>query len=263
VKVFISWSGPLSEQIARIFREWLPTIIPAAEPWVSSEDIEKGARWLTQLSDELASTSFGIFCLVPENLNSPWLNFEAGALSRSVDSSRVSPFLLGASASDLRGPLTQFQATVYEENDLRRLVLSISKACGNQCLSEDRLDQAFQVCWPWLRDRLDPILEQVKLSKLKSQADSSSTPPQATKQSLEDIHIKILTTLATDDGSEEIGATLDSLCYLLNMKSAKMLYYLETLQDMRLIQRTEDWQDNVWYELTSQGRAFLVENNMI
>ena len=135
MKVFISWSGTLSEQVARVLRDWLPTVIPAVQPWVSSEDIEKGARWLAQLSDELASTTFGILCIVPGNLHSSWLNFEAGALSRSVDSSRVSPFLLGVSASDLRGPLAQFQATKYEESDLRRLVLSLNKACGEQSLA--------------------------------------------------------------------------------------------------------------------------------
>jgi TIR domain len=174
MKVFIGWSGSLSEQVARVLREWIPTVLSSVQPWMSSEDIDKGAQWVAQLSSELSATSFGILCLVPNNLDSPWLNFEAGALARSIDSSRVSPFLLGVPAADLRGPIGQFQATLYDENDLRRLVLTINKACGGKGLPQERLDQAFRVCWPWLRTRLDPLLEQAKLSSLPLQASLSS-----------------------------------------------------------------------------------------
>ena len=103
MKVFISWSGARSKKVALIFRDWLPTVIQAIEPFVSSEDIEKGARWNTDIAQELKESSFGLICVTKENLSAPWLNFEAGALSKTIDNTYVAPLLFDVKPSDLKG----------------------------------------------------------------------------------------------------------------------------------------------------------------
>ena len=49
-------------------------------------DIEKGENWDKILSQELEECRYGIVCLTPENINAPWINFEAGAIAKSLDS---------------------------------------------------------------------------------------------------------------------------------------------------------------------------------
>jgi len=157
MKVFLSWSGTKSHAVAKALHEWLPCVIGACEPYVSSLDIEKGARWSPELARQLESSSFGILCVTSDSAESPWLNFEAGALSKVVSESRVCPVLLGMKKSDLVGPLVQFQLTVFESSDFRRLMASINATCGNDAVPERRLDLVFQQMWPALLKQLEGI----------------------------------------------------------------------------------------------------------
>jgi hypothetical protein len=157
MKVFISWSGDTSRRVAEVLREWLPSVIQAVHPYVSSEDIDKGARWSADISRELEESNYGILCVTRENLGAPWLNFEAGALSKSFDKSRVSPFLFKIDRTEVTGPLLQFQSTICERDDVRKLLRSINAACDSG-LDDVRLDGIFEVWWPNLQKELDTIV---------------------------------------------------------------------------------------------------------
>ena len=157
MKVFISWSGALSEQVARILYEWLPSVLQTVSPYISSEDIDKGSRWSIELARELEISSYGIICVTPDNMAAPWLNFEVGALSKAFDASRVSPFLLKVRPSELTGPLTQFQATSHDRQDVLRLLEGINESCGEVALDANRLNRVFDVWWPNLDERLSAL----------------------------------------------------------------------------------------------------------
>jgi hypothetical protein len=175
MKVFISWSGDLSRNVATILRDWLPAVIQSVEPYVSSEDIDKGTRWSSDISGELEASSFGILCITSANLQAPWINFEAGALSKSVESSRVSPFLFNVKRSDIAGPLVQFQSTVNEKEDIFKLVTSLNDA-EEKSLAIDRLKVIFEVWWPKLEEALSKLPQQTegatkKTSEKKKELD--------------------------------------------------------------------------------------------
>ncbi len=158
MKVFISWSGDLSHKVVCAFRDWLPAVIQSVHPYVSSEDIDKGTRWSTDIAKELDQSSYGVICVTRDNVNAPWVSFEAGALSKIVDKSNVSPFLFNIKRSDVQGPLLQFQSTIYEPEDVFKLIKSINKRIddGHQ-LADDQLRRAFDVWWPQLDSSLSAI----------------------------------------------------------------------------------------------------------
>lgn len=157
MKIFISWSGPRSQAMAEALKEWLPNVIQAVDPWVSSSDIDAGMRWTPALAEELQQTQLGILCLTAENLNAPWLLFEAGALSKIIDKSRVCPYLLGLEPTDVVGPLAQFQAVAAEKDGTKKLLQTINHVQRENALPEDRLNTIFNAFWPSLNQILKDI----------------------------------------------------------------------------------------------------------
>lgn len=176
MKVFLSWSGSNSHKVAIVLRDWLPSVIQAVTPYVSSEDIDKGARWSTDIAEELEDSAFGILCVTKENIDAPWLTFEAGALSKTMEKSFVSPFLFDIKRSEVDGPLLQFQSTIFEKEDIEKLIKTINKACDPDGLTEERLNKAFEVWYPTLEN---------ELNKLKNNTPKSakSTPNASTSES--------------------------------------------------------------------------------
>lgn len=161
MKVFLSWSGHKSHQVALVLRDWLPSVIQSITPYVSSEDIDKGARWSTDIAKELEDSSFGILCVTKENLEAPWLLFEAGALSKMMDKGSVCPFLFDLKMAEIKeGPILQFQTTVFEKDDIKKLLLSLNKACGESGLKEELLTKSYEVWWPSLEQSLNKVMEE-------------------------------------------------------------------------------------------------------
>jgi len=157
MKVFISWSGERSRRVADALRNWLPKVIQAIDPWISSADVEKGSRWSPDVARHPEAVKVGIICLTPENLDSSWVLFEAGALSRTLDITYICPYLFDLEPAQVGQPLGQFQATKAERSDTKRLICTLNQSLGDQALARDRLDEAFDQWWPDLERELAEI----------------------------------------------------------------------------------------------------------
>jgi hypothetical protein len=159
MKLFISWSGSVSQQIAQEVRDWFPLILPAVQPFITTTDIDKGARWQGEISKELDNSSYGIVCLTADNVKSQWLAFEAGALSKHLVG-RVATVLFGIGHAQVPPPLSMFQGTLFNETDFRQLVSNVNAAVPTeQRREDDQLDVLFPMLWTRLHNPVDLILQ--------------------------------------------------------------------------------------------------------
>ena len=158
-KVFISWSGDLSKKLAEEIRLWLPGVLQFVKPYFTPNDIEKGTRWSTEIAGELSSSNAGIICLTKDNINKPWILFEAGALSKNFGKSNVCTILFNLDSADFSGPLTSFQATKFDKTDFKKLLTTINNTGAESKLESAVLNDVFEMWWPKLELKVKEILK--------------------------------------------------------------------------------------------------------
>ena len=164
MKLFISWSGERSKALANKLGDWLPMILQYVEPFVSDQDISAGDRWAQKIAGELENSNFGIICITPENLNSEWILFESGALSKSMNDGKVIPLLFGLEISDLTGPLAQFQAQKADKNGMMEVIRSINKVAKNKT-ADNIVNKLVPSLWPEFESELKLIKKPSKDNK--------------------------------------------------------------------------------------------------
>jgi SAM-dependent methyltransferase len=153
MSVFISWSGKRSRTIAEILGNWLGTLIPDSSPWVSTE-IAKGEIWSREVQDQLKNSRFGLLCVNSQNFLSPWILFEAGALSNILAPNCVCPYLIDLNASQIKAPLSMFQAVQStSKEDHWKLLLTIN-ARQEHPYPRQLLEPAFEKSWQILQEEI-------------------------------------------------------------------------------------------------------------
>lgn len=158
MEIFISWSGELSKNLGEVLTNWIPGVLQFVKPYFTPDDIVKGSRWSSEIAKELQESQIGIIVLTKDNLSNPWIMFEAGALSKQMDKSKICPILFGLEKTDLVGPLVQFQATSFIKEDIKKLVKTINDESGDSKLKDNVLDDVFEMWWPKLDDRVNRVM---------------------------------------------------------------------------------------------------------
>ena len=165
VRVFISWAGELGERLGQAIANWIRDTLQFVEPIFTPGHIEKGTKWLSEISTQLENCDCGIICLTKGNLDSPWILFEAGALSKKP-SSRVCTLLFDVAKAEVTFPLAMFQATQFGKEDFRKLIVAINKAGGEFSLEESGFARTFDKWWPDLEKRVNGILGEDRNSNI-------------------------------------------------------------------------------------------------
>lgn len=180
MQIFLSWSGEISGKIANIFKGWLPMLIQSIEPYYSPSDIDKGTRWSSDIAKKLDDCDFGLLFITPQNINSSWLLFEAGALSKKLDHARVCPILFDLKKSDIKDPLGQFQLTTFDADDIFRLVKTIYDNERENKVEFNSIEKLYELLWP----RLESSVKSISFDDIPPQIVSSK----GNTDLLEDIH---------------------------------------------------------------------------
>jgi hypothetical protein len=145
--ILLSWSKSKSKQLARELYKWLPNVLPGVKPWMSEKDIDKGTEWFGELQAYLGQAKACIIVVTEENVRSPWLYYEAGAIAAKGPDVRVCPYLVGIEPGMLAdGPLGKFQGTVPTLDDTLALIYSLNRRLGSPH-NEQLLKHAVDVNW--------------------------------------------------------------------------------------------------------------------
>jgi hypothetical protein len=176
MQVFISWSGDRSLAAAKMLRDFLPTIIQMVRTVISTDDLQSGTRWFSEIRRSIEESSIGVLCITRDNFLNPWIAFEAGALSKT--SAAVIPYLIDVSPVDLTGPLAAFQLVVADREGTLQLLNVINRRLENP-LPQEMLIRSFEIFWPDFERHLH------NLPPSKSSSERTPTPDMVDREKSE------------------------------------------------------------------------------
>ena len=159
MNLLITWSKPLSKTVALALHSWLPSVLPGIDPWMSSKDIDKGKDWFRELQSVLFETRICLICVTPDNVRSPWIYYEVGAIASKDPDVLICPYLVGVSPSMLSdGPLGKWQCTVADEDDTWELIKSLNTNALSSRHDLSLLEGNYRARWPSLLEEIEPAL---------------------------------------------------------------------------------------------------------
>ena len=158
MKLFISQSGESSLKFAQALCDLVSYTTHGIEPWISKDDIKFGETWEDELRDAIDESHCGIICITKENVNAPWILFEAGALSHSCkEGGGVIPILIDLEVSDLNAPLRQFQGVAKCDKDSMLEILTQMNTLSPYPVKPATFADRFHERWPRMEDVIESL----------------------------------------------------------------------------------------------------------
>ena len=154
MKVFISWSGHRSGELARELRAFCKRVIHALDPWLSETDLRAGERWGPEIARQLDDANFGLVCVTPESLGSDWLMFEVGALAKSVSNGRVVSILFDLNPANIEPPFSQFQSIELTLEGFKNLFVDLHSEMQEPHINADQVEENVVMFWPAFKEKL-------------------------------------------------------------------------------------------------------------
>ena len=109
----------------------------------------------------------GIVCLMPENLDSRWIHYEVGALSKTIAEARICTYPYELQPGQPLSPLADFRATTSDKVDTFKMLFSVNAALREDRLSPEKLRKAFEKSWDVLAEKLQASRQGRRQTKLQ------------------------------------------------------------------------------------------------
>lgn len=156
IRIFLSWSGKRSSRLASIFKTYVTDIFPASDIYYSPDDIRGGDKWRSSIESGLSDRNFSIIFLTESNLQSKWIYFEAGALSKSMTIAKIQPFLYDLKVGSISEPLSSYQARELDKDNILQTIYDINNL-NRHPIDKSILDRNFERLWPEMEKDLAEV----------------------------------------------------------------------------------------------------------
>lgn len=195
MKLFLSYSGSSSKTVAKALKDWIPLMFDEVEPFVAEDHVQKGALWFDSLQAALESSHCGIICLTPDNLSSPWLLFEAGALCSRLGPGKVWPILFGVEVSAVKSPLAHFQCVVFNQDGIEGVMRSLRANLpgGEQSRSDADFKVRFDRKWRYLDKDVEGAMLEISRTASVLKSPEGSQGRGLSESATESAHVSLFT----------------------------------------------------------------------
>lgn len=168
-KIFISWSGRCSKEIAIALKDVLEKRIFAStglQCFVSTVDIASGEDWWNKIQRELKVCKQGIICVTKENIKAPWIFFEAGAMvARDVP---VIPLLFHCNNKVLSSsPIKGKQCRDFgDQSQFLQMIYDINSKMDLLPIQRAQMDAIAKDAYGEIKNLLEPTLKELEQKNL-------------------------------------------------------------------------------------------------
>ncbi len=184
-KLFISWSGDLTKEIASNFFNLLNNVFSNISSRIFfSQYIEYGKYWYDKINNNLEKASYGVVFLSKNNLNSSWLNYELGGLSVG-NTENLTFFKVNKNVDTSHSPVNARQECPFTKNDIKTLLKNIKSKMNLQYqdnIDDNNLDSLI----------LEFIYKKEECCVKKYYADYSYLKPQQSKTELINSELRMI-----------------------------------------------------------------------
>lgn len=141
--------------MAEALNDWLPRLHREWRAWVSSRQ-KRGTDWRAALFEHITDADSGVLCLTCDSIQSRWLAFEAGMLSRRANAP-LAIYGLDIEADELSGtPLACMPLCSATEAGTRQLIRTLNATLPRPA-AEDHLEALVTEAWPRLEFHLQNV----------------------------------------------------------------------------------------------------------